>query len=244
MQPMMTVQIQRSLSKQITSIHTSKAENRRRKCIWFLFMPLLEFMAREKITLWTFLYIFFRRKRLFKFDKTSQTILDGSKEHRRNASDVSNDEVLSALQQDKNKGVKSLVCQPDATLIRKIYLPLMNYTREIEEMIKTKPSQSSAFNEFLNAHIKNVFLNKGHKRNLELIIESLAKNHDAWRAIISPEEMKSLGLSRPLLQSTVLVEQSKWKMRFFLIFLVQLGNFTICFIVFMLLCTFRNHGNQ
>lgn len=151
---------------------------------------------------------FYRRKRLFKFEKTSQAIVDGPKEHRRNASDVSNDEVLSVLHEDK-KGTKSLVCQPDPTLIRKIYLPLMNNMREIEGMIKTKPSQSNAFNEFLNTHIKEIFLNKGHKRNLELIIESLAKNHDAWRAIISPEEMKSMGLSRPLLQSTVLVEQSK-----------------------------------
>lgn len=151
-----------------------------------------------------------RRKRIFKFEKTSQTVLDGPKEHRRNASDVSNDEVLNVLNEDKNKGTKSLVCQPDPTLIRKIYLPLTNHTREIEEMIKSKPSQSNAFSEFLNTHIKEIFLNKGHKRNLELIIESLAKNHDAWRAIISPEEMKSMGLSRPLLQSTVLVEQSEF----------------------------------
>lgn len=132
------------------------------------------------------------------------------------------------MHEDKNKGTKSLVCQPDPTLIRKIYMPLMNHTREIEETIKTKPSQSNSFNEFLNTHIREIFLNKGHKRNLELIIESLAKNHDAWRAIISPEEMKSMGLSRPLLQSTVLVEQSKcWMMIwFFLLLLCSLIELT------------------
>lgn len=144
------------------------------------------------------------RKTLFKFDKTA-TVHDGPKEHRRNASDVSNDVMLSAINEDKSKGTKTLVCQPDPALIRKIYLPLLSYTQEIEGMMR---NQSNAFNEFLNTHIKDIFLAKGHNRNLQLTIESLAKNHDAWRAIISPEEMKSMGLTRPLLQSTVLVEQS------------------------------------
>lgn len=155
----------------------------------------------------------FRRKTLFKFDKTSQLVHDGPKEHRRNASDMSNDETLNAMSEDKNRGTKTLVCQPDPALIRKIYLPLLAYTQEIEEMIKSKPSQSNAFNDFLNTHIREIFLAKGHNRNLQLTIESLAKNHDAWRAIISPEEMKSMGLTRPLLQSTVLVEQSKFHKR-------------------------------
>lgn len=124
---------------------------------------------------------------------------------------MSNDEMLNALTEDRNKGTKTLVCQPDPALIRKIYLPLLSYTQEIEEMIKSKPSQSNTFNEFLNTHIKEIFLAKGHNRNLQLTIESLAKNHDAWRAIISPEEMKWMGLSRPLLQSTVLVEQSSYQ---------------------------------
>lgn len=147
---------------------------------------------------------------MFRFDKTSHTAHDGPKEHRRNASDMSADELLSALSSDeRNKGEKSLVCTADPALIRKIYLPLMGFTKDIEELIKSKPSQSHTFNEFLNTHIKDIFLTKGHNRSLQMTIESLAKNHDGWRAIISPEEMKSMGLSRPLLQSTVLVEQSR-----------------------------------
>lgn len=152
---------------------------------------------------------FFSRKTLFHFDKTSYTAHDGPREHRRNASDMSTDEILSALSEERDKTSKTLVCKPDPALIRRIYLPLLTHTHEIEEMIKTKPSQSNAFNEFLNTHIREIFLAKGHNRNLQMTIESLAKNHDAWRAIISPEEMKNMGLSRPLLQSTVLVEQSK-----------------------------------
>lgn len=152
---------------------------------------------------------------MFKFDKSSHLALDGPKEHRRNASDMSNDEVLGALtSNDRKKADKSLVCQPDPALIRKIYLTLLGYIQDIEELIKSKPSQSNTFNEFIDAHIKDVFLAKGHNRNLQLTIESLSKNHDAWRAIISPEEMKNMGLSRPLLQSTVLVENSKMKQQF------------------------------
>lgn len=151
---------------------------------------------------------------MFHFDKTTYVSHDGPKEHRRNASDISNDELLYALSTGQNKTEKTLVCNPDPALIRRIYLPLLSYTHEIEEMIKTKPSQSNAFNEFLNTHIRDIFLAKGHNRNLQMTIESLTKNHDAWRAIISPEEMKSMGLSRPLLQSTVLVEQSKSRLLF------------------------------
>lgn len=110
---------------------------------------------------------------------------------------------------DHKRGEKKLVCTPDPALIRKIYLPLVGYSEEISEMMKTKPGHPNTFNEFLATHVKEVFLAKGHNRNLQMTIESLSKNHDAWRAIISPEEMKNLGLNRPLLQSTVVVESSK-----------------------------------
>lgn len=125
---------------------------------------------------------------------------------------MSNDELLSALSDERDKTTKALVCKPDAALIRRIYLPLLSYLHEIKEVTKNQPIQSNAFNDFLNTHIKDIFLAKGYKRSLGLTIESLAKTHDAWRAIITPEEMKTMGLSRPLLQSTVLVEQSKFRL--------------------------------
>lgn len=193
------------LIKQITSICSLIDEKSTRE----YFCQKSKFVLEVKLNMIHSDFITNSRKTLFKFDKTPQTVHDGPKEHRRNASDLSNDEVLNVLNEDRNKSSKTLVCQPDPALIRMIYLPLLAYTHEIEEMIKSKPNQSNAFNEFLNTHIKEIFLAKGHNRNLQLTIESLAKTHDAWRAIISPEEMKSMGLTRPLLQSTVLVEQSK-----------------------------------
>lgn len=66
------------------------------------------------------------------------------KEHRRTLSNASNtgDEQLNVkalLNTDsKKKREKILICQPDAVLIRKIYLPLKVYVQEIEEIVKHK----------------------------------------------------------------------------------------------------------
>lgn len=148
---------------------------------------------------------------MFKFDKSTHLADDNSvKEHRRNASDVSNDDLLvNTLTSDRLKSERKLVCTPDPSLIRKIYLPLLRFSEEISDMMKTKPGHPNTFNEFVATHVKEVFLAKGHNRNLQNTIESLSKNHDAWRAIITPEEMKAFGLNRPLLQSTVVVESSE-----------------------------------
>lgn len=132
------------------------------------------------------------------------------REHKRNASDMSTEDLLLiSPTNERKKSEKVLICQPDPALIRKIYLPLLGYIQEIEELMKSKPGQPSTFHEFLSNHVKDKFLAKGHNRSLQMTIETLSKNHDAWRTIITPEEMKHMGLNRPLLQSTVLVENSK-----------------------------------
>lgn len=173
---------------------------------------------------------FCRKKTLFKFDKSSITN-DGAlaadtsstaaavKEHRRNASDMSNDETLQQIMHATPKSNrklaadKVLVCQPNSVLIRNIYLPLIGYVHEIETLMKCKSGQPGSLNAFLCTYVKETFLAKGHHRTLQLTIESLSKNNDAWRAIITPEEMKSYGLTRPLLQSTVLFENSEYTLR-------------------------------
>lgn len=153
------------------------------------------------------------KKTLFKFDKSThiEVVGDSAREHKRNASDISTEDLLliTSESNERKKCDKVLICQPDPSLIRKIYLPLLSYMHEIEELMKSKSGQPNTFEEFLSTQVKDVFLAKGHNRNLQITIETLSKNHDAWRAIISPEEMKQYGLNRPLLQSTVLVENSK-----------------------------------
>ncbi|XP_026850554.1 exocyst complex component 4 isoform X5 [Drosophila persimilis] len=166
------------------------------------------------------------KRSMFKFDKSShvgngpRSSNEPLKEHRRNASDASVDDNLSAQLGGSGKGSNSglfphekkqreklLICTPDQNIITKVYLPLMGYIKEIENFMKCKPGQPCSLHDFVDNYIKDSFLSKGHNRNLQLTIESLSKNQDAWRTIITPEEMKSLNLSRPLLQSTVMVER-------------------------------------
>uniref|UniRef100_A0A182VMC0 Exocyst complex component Sec8 n=1 Tax=Anopheles merus TaxID=30066 RepID=A0A182VMC0_ANOME len=189
------------------------------------------------------------KKLLFRFDKSSHTAdtsgpqtadgdTGGTKEHRRNLSNVSNstpkEEALlnssavsansshllnSSFHQhqpyyfggkdaaaERRKRERALVCPADASLVRKIYLPLMGYIQEIESFMKCKSGQPCSLNTFLANYVKDAYLARGHNRNLQLTIESLSKAQDAWRTIISPEEMKRLGLTRPLLQNTLIVE--------------------------------------
>ncbi|EDW83911.1 uncharacterized protein Dwil_GK13863 [Drosophila willistoni] len=161
------------------------------------------------------------KRSMFKFDKSSHIASSGGKEHRRNASDVSIDDNLGSQLDGSGKGSTSgilpherkqhreklLICTPDQNVITKVYLPLMGYIQEIENFMKCKPGQPCSLHDFVDNYIKETFLSKGHNRNLQLTIESLSKNQDAWRTIISPEEMRALNLNRPLLQSTVMVER-------------------------------------
>lgn len=180
-------------------------------------------------------FFLFRKKSLFKFDKASASHHDTEpsvKEHKRNASDMSNDETLLLLSTSitpKNQQKireKMFVCDPNSSLIRILYLPLMSYIREMEDLMKNKSNQGSSLSTFLSTHIKEQFLAKGHNRTLQLTIEALAKNHDAWRAIISSEEIKALGLTRPLLQSTVLFENRESVCRLLINSIFIFANFS------------------
>ncbi|KAI8129471.1 Exocyst complex component 4 [Lucilia cuprina] len=165
------------------------------------------------------------KKSLFKFDKSSTTKTtptENTKEHRRNVSDVSNDNLNAALNASGGKAggasfkqtlpyekqrEKLLICTPDQGVITKVYLPLMGYIQEIEGFMKCKPGQPCSLHDFIDNYIKDTFLSKGHNSQLQMTIDTFSKNQDVWRAIIMPEEMKLMNLSRPILQSTARVER-------------------------------------
>ncbi len=157
-----------------------------------------------------------QKRTLFRFDKSSHTSVDQQDEsdfvkgHARNLSNVSTSsatkEALVNSMNQKKRREKLFVCKPDPSLIRRIYLPMLSYIHSIEINMKTKAGQPSSLGAFLATFVKESYLARGHNRNLQMTIESLSKAQDAWKSIITPEEMKKLGLSRPLLQSTVLVE--------------------------------------
>lgn len=89
---------------------------------------------------------------MFKFEKSASASLASSlpnflneerKEHKRSQSNVSNpkDDInvqLIAAASSAKKREKILLCEADPALIRTIYLPLMRYVQEIEDILKTK----------------------------------------------------------------------------------------------------------
>lgn len=157
------------------------------------------------------------RKILFKFDKSSYTTdavttsntLQVNRGHIRNLSNVSTNsakEIISSIS-GKKRREKLFVCKPDPSLIRKIFIPMLAYIYTIESNANMKKNgQVSSLNDFLTTYVKESYLSRGHNRSLAMTIESLSKSQDAWKAIIMPEEMKKLALTRPLLQSCRVVE--------------------------------------
>lgn len=156
------------------------------------------------------------KKKLFRFEKSSHTTdivssntLEVDRGHLRNLSNVSTSsakDILTSIS-GKKRREKLFVCKPDPSLIRKIFIPMLAYIHTIESNANMKKNgQVSSLNDFLTTYVKESYLSRGHNRNLLMTIESLSKSQDAWKAIISPEEMKKLGLTRPLLQSCRVVE--------------------------------------
>jgi len=94
---------------------------------------------------------------------------------------------------------KLLVCNPDPRNITQIFIPLTKFIEEIEHAIGCTPGGPCTLNAFLSDYIKEVFLGRHHMM-VAASIESATKSVDAWRATTSPEVMRGLGLSRPLLQ--------------------------------------------
>ncbi|XP_021936020.1 exocyst complex component 4 isoform X2 [Zootermopsis nevadensis] len=145
-----------------------------------------------------------RQKRvpLFKFDYSSHALSINSylKEQR-----TSSAKEYSQAGQSRQRE-KLLVCTPDPRNITQIFIPLMKFIEEIEHAIGCTPGNPCTLNAFLSDYIKEVFLGRHHMM-VAASIESATKSLDAWRTTTSPELMSDLGLSRPLLQSTVMVER-------------------------------------
>jgi exocyst complex component 4 len=163
------------------------------------------------------------KKTLFRFDKSSYTAdvttagvgnsntleVNEKRGHLRNLSNVSSSsakEIVTSIS-GKKRREKFFVCKPDPSLIRKIFIPMLGYIHTIESNANMKKNgQVSSLHDFLTTYVKESYLSRGHNRNLSMTIESLSKSQDAWKAIISGDEMKKLGLNRPLLQSCRVVE--------------------------------------
>ncbi|XP_015592198.1 exocyst complex component 4 isoform X2 [Cephus cinctus] len=154
---------------------------------------------------------------LFKFDSSSHPMALNNylKEH-----------CYSSFTLSKNgqaTGDKKLVCEPDPKNITFIFRPMMEFIEEIERALGCSSKNPCTLNAFIADYVKEVYLGRHHVL-VATTIDAATKSPEAWRATTSPELMKEIGLTRPLLQSTVKVEQCLAELRSLMIALPLQGE--------------------
>ncbi|XP_015108792.1 exocyst complex component 4 [Diachasma alloeum] len=143
------------------------------------------------------------RGSLFKFESSS---------HPKTLNNYLKDQRYSNLARESNlSSQRRLVCEPDPKNITIIFRPMMQFIEEIERALDCKPNPCT-LNSFIADYVKEVFLGRHHVM-VATTIDAATKGSDAWSATTPPELMKELGLTRPLLQSTVEVERCVSELR-------------------------------
>ncbi|XP_036283198.1 exocyst complex component 4 isoform X2 [Pipistrellus kuhlii] len=104
-------------------------------------------------------------------------------------------------------GGTKFVCKPGARNITVIFHPLLRFIQEIEHALGLGPAKQCPLREFLTEYIKNIFLNQV-LAEINKEIEGVTKTSDPLKILANADTMKVLGVQRPLLQSTIIVEKT------------------------------------
>ncbi|XP_048781445.1 exocyst complex component 4 isoform X4 [Lagopus muta] len=104
-------------------------------------------------------------------------------------------------------GGSKFVCKPGARNITIIFHPLLRFIKEIEHAMELGATKQCPLREFLTMYIKNIFLNQV-LAEINKEIEGVTKASDPLKLLANADTMKVLGVQRPLLQSTVIVEKT------------------------------------
>ncbi|XP_049750614.1 exocyst complex component 4 isoform X3 [Elephas maximus indicus] len=104
-------------------------------------------------------------------------------------------------------GGTKFVCKPGARNITVIFHPLLRFIQEIEYALGLGPAKQCPLREFLTVYIKNIFLNQV-LAEINKEIEGVTKTSDPLKILANADTMKVLGVQRPLLQSTIIVEKT------------------------------------
>ncbi|XP_016077738.1 PREDICTED: exocyst complex component 4 [Miniopterus natalensis] len=146
---------------------------------------------------------------LFKFESSSHAISMSAylREQRRELYSRSGE-----LQGDPDDnliegGGTKFVCKPGARNITVIFHPLLRFIQEIEHALGLGPAKQCPLREFLTVYIKNIFLNQV-LAEINKEIEGVTKTSDPLKILANADTMKVLGVQRPLLQSTIIVEKT------------------------------------
>ncbi|XP_007177202.2 exocyst complex component 4 [Balaenoptera acutorostrata] len=104
-------------------------------------------------------------------------------------------------------GGTKFVCKPGARNITVIFHPLLRFIQEVEHALGLGPAKQCPLREFLTVYIKNIFLNQV-LAEINKEIEGVTKTSDPLKILANADTMKVLGVQRPLLQSTIIVEKT------------------------------------
>ncbi|XP_053572365.1 exocyst complex component 4 [Bombina bombina] len=145
---------------------------------------------------------------LFKFESSSHAISMSAylREQRRELYSKSG-ELQGGHDDNLIGGGSRFVCKPGARNITVIFHPLLRFIQEIEHAMGLGPAKQCPLREFLTMYIKNIFLHQV-LTEINKEIEGVTKVTDPLKILASADTMKTLGVQRPLLQSTVIVEKT------------------------------------
>ncbi|XP_059895112.1 exocyst complex component 4 [Gadus macrocephalus] len=159
---------------------------------------------------------FFAKKRpqrakqsLFKFESSSHAISMSAylREQRRELYSKSGELQGGADDNLIEGGEMKFVCKPGARNITVIFQPLLSFIQEIEMNMGPSQAKQCQLRTFLTYYINDLFLNQV-RTEINKEIESVSQAADPLKTLANADTMKLLGVQRPLLQSTVVVEKS------------------------------------
>ncbi|KAK1166948.1 exocyst complex component 4-like isoform X1 [Acipenser oxyrinchus oxyrinchus] len=159
---------------------------------------------------------FFAKKRpqrpkqsLFKFESSSHAISMSAylREQRRELYSKSGELQGGADDNLIEGGETKFVCKPGARNITVIFHPLLRFIQETEHNMGPGPAKQCQLRTFLTYYINDFFLNQV-RIEINKEIEAVTKVSNPLKILASADTMKVLGVQRPLLQSTVIVEKS------------------------------------
>uniref|UniRef100_A0A672H492 Exocyst complex component Sec8 n=1 Tax=Salarias fasciatus TaxID=181472 RepID=A0A672H492_SALFA len=149
------------------------------------------------------------KQSLFKFESSSHAISMSAylREQRRELYSKSGELQGGADDNLIEGGEMKFVCKPGARNITVIFQPLLRFIQEIEMNMGPGQAKQCQLRAFLTYYINDLFLNQV-RTEINKEIEAVSKAADPLKILASADTMKLLGVQRPVLQSTVVVEKS------------------------------------
>ncbi|RWS04217.1 Exocyst complex component 4-like protein [Dinothrombium tinctorium] len=147
---------------------------------------------------------------LFRFDLSSHAMslnayLQEQKEAMKEKAERSVGGVIDSINISFSEAEQYIVCQPLPENIVVIFNPLMKFISEIDDELNLEEGNHCPLHSYVTSCAK-VFLNQVNI-DLEKLLEVANKSLDHWKIISDNEVLLSKNQTRPLLQSTLIVER-------------------------------------